>query len=129
MRADEDRLLRVWTPRILRGVLAASAVLLAAGLVVIGVTAPASYVVRYRALRGGAAPVHHVGISELVDEVGHGRGRALLVAGLLLLTLVPIGRVLFAVLVFLRERDWLFVALTGLVLTLLCVGVMLGRVG
>jgi uncharacterized membrane protein len=116
MRPDEDRLLRLWTPRILRGILGASAALLAAGLVVIGITAPASYVTRYHAVWSGRPPAHPVSVPEVVTDLVHGRWYALLGAGLLLITLVPIGRVAFTVVVVVRERDWLFVSLTVLVL-------------
>jgi len=125
----EDRLLRVWTPRILRGVLGASVAFLVAGLLVIAFTDPASYVARYHALQSGYGAVREVGLSELVHGAAHGEGTALLVAGLLLLTLVPIGRVAFTFVVFVVERDWVFAGITGLVLTLLGVGVLLGRMG
>lgn len=47
----------------------------------------------------------------------HGRG--LIQLGLLLLIATPIGRVVFSVLGFARERDWLYVAITLVVLALL----------
>ncbi|MGD0677596.1 MAG: DUF1634 domain-containing protein [Polyangiaceae bacterium] len=127
--ADEDRLLRVWTPRILRGALAASTVLLAVGLCVVAAKAPASYIAEYRALQQGRDSTPRENLSGLLGQLAHGQSRALLVAGLLMLTIVPIGRVAFTVVVFLRQRDWLFTALTALVLSLLVVGVVLGRIG
>ena len=129
MSTEDDRLLRVWTPRLLRGLLAASVALLVAGLVAIAWTDPAGYVARYRSLRGGPGSAPQGAVPSMLDEAVRGPGHALLVAGLLVLTLVPIGRVAFAVVFFLRERDWLFAALTAVVLGLLCVGVLLGRIG
>jgi uncharacterized membrane protein len=126
---DDDRVLRLWTPRILRGALFTSVAFLIAGLVSIAVTAPASYVARYRDLRAGGAPAPAESPLQLLREAAHGQGRALLVAGLLVLTLVPIGRVAFAFAVFLHQRDWPFVVLTALVLAILCVGILLGRIG
>jgi uncharacterized membrane protein len=126
---EEDRLLHDWTPRILRGALAASALLLLVGLCVIGATAPDAYVARFRALRHGATPENAERAWEVLRQALSGQGRAIVVCGLLVLTLVPIGRVAFCLLVFVRERDWLFSFLTALVLALLCLGVLLGRMG
>jgi hypothetical protein len=126
---EEDRELRIGTPRILRGALFASVALLVAGLCAIGGTAPESFVARYRALRRGEPPGPPEGLRQLLQGVVHAQGHALLVTGLLVLTMVPIGRVAFALVVFARQRDWPFVILTGLVLTLLCVGIFLGRMG
>ncbi len=49
--------------------------------------------------------------------------------GLLVLTLVPLGRVGFTFVLFLKDRDLAFTVLTATVLLLLVVGVLLGRVG
>jgi uncharacterized membrane protein len=129
MCTPDDRLLRTWTPRILRGALAASACLLVAGLCVIAATAPHEYVANYRALEHARGAAAAGPTSDVVHELARLPGNALLVAGLLVLTFVPIARVAFAALVFLRARDWLFFALTSLVLALLGLGVILGRGG
>jgi uncharacterized membrane protein len=126
---EEDRLLHDWTPRILRGALAASVILLVIGLCVIAATAPAGYAAEFQALRHGRAAHPPQGVAKTLREAWQGQGRAILLSGLLVLTLVPTGRVAFCLLVFLRERDWIFSTLTALVLGLLCVGVLLGRVG
>ena len=129
MGLEDDRLLRTWTPRILRGALVASGVLLVAGLCVIATTEPDLYVSSYRALEHARGSSAGDASSDVLHELAHQRGNALLIAGLLVLTLVPIARVAFAALVFLRARDWLFFALTTLVLALLSLGVVLGRMG
>jgi uncharacterized membrane protein len=130
MRAESgDGVLYVWTPRILRTALACGAALLVTGLCAMGATDPASYVAEYRALQHGQPLGHAIHVGQLLHQAVHGRGRALLVAGLLVLTLVPIGRVAFTVVVFALEHDWVFAGLTSLVLALLCVGVLLGQIG
>jgi uncharacterized membrane protein len=125
----EDRLLHDWTPRILRAALGCGAALLVAGLCFMGAMEPESYVAEYRALQRGQVSGRAIHLGQLIDRAVHGHGRALLVAGLLVLTLVPIGRVAFTVVVFVVERDWVFAALTSLVLALLCLGVVLGQIG
>lgn len=124
-----DRILTVWTPRILRGALAVSMVLLVAGLIAIAATEPGDYVARFHALRQAGALAVVERPSDLLRDALHGQPRALLLVGLLALTLVPIGRVAFCLVVFLRERDWMFSALTAIVLGLLFLGVFLGRMG
>ena len=49
--------------------------------------------------------------------------------GLMLLTMVPIARVTFTLLVFFREKDYPYVAMTGYVLVALILGAALGRIG
>jgi uncharacterized membrane protein len=47
------------------------------------------------------------------------QGRGIIQLGLLLLLLTPVARVLFSVLAFLRERDWLYVGVSSLVFLIL----------
>lgn len=122
-------MLCVWTPRILRGALAGATALLLFGLCLWGARDPRSYVAHYRALRGAPPARHAMDVAQVLRDAAHGQGRALLLVGLLLLTLVPIGRVAFSVVIFVLERDWIFATLTSVVLALLCLGVLLGRVG
>jgi uncharacterized membrane protein len=51
-----------------------------------------------------------------------GNGRDLIQLGLLLLIVTPIARVAVSVLVFLAEKDWLYVAFTIIVLAVLIYG-------
>lgn len=48
----------------------------------------------------------------------HGRG--LIQLGLLVLIATPVARVVFSVFAFLRQRDWVYVVVTVIVLGLLC---------
>ena len=47
--------------------------------------------------------------------------------GLLLLIALPIIRVALTIIIFLHERDWPFVVITGIVLTVLLSGIFLGK--
>ena len=126
---DEDRVLRVWTPIILRASVLTSAVLLILGLVAMALVTPGSYVARVHELqtRGRLAVKQDWGT--LAIEAIEGQPHAILMVGLLVLTLVPLGRVGFTFFLFLKERDLAFTLLTATVLLLLVIGVMLGRVG
>ena len=66
---------------------------------------------RLRAVLGGAV---------------HGDARAMIMCGVLLLIAVPFLRVLFAGVGYRRERDWLYVAVSAVVLAVL-VGSLLGH--
>ncbi len=53
-----------------------------------------------------------------------GSARSVIMLGVLLLILTPIVRVATTVLLFLRQRDWIFVACAGFVLTILVLGLV-----
>src|SRR5262249_40201441 len=57
------------------------------------------------------------------------RGRAITIAGLLLLIATPVLRVAVSVVAFIYERDYVFVVITMLVLTLLLLSFALGKAG
>ena len=84
------------------------------------------------ALRRSAA-----GSSDRQGKVGHccferireGNPHAVLTIGLFELTLVPLARVAFCFILFIKERDYTYVAFTAYVLAGLIVGVLVGSVG
>jgi uncharacterized membrane protein len=51
-------------------------------------------------------------------------GRGVIQLGLLVLIATPIARVLFSVVGFVRQRDWLYVSITAVVLALLAVSLI-----
>ncbi len=126
---DEDRILRVWTPIILRASVLTSAVLLTLGLAAMALLTPGSYVARVHAIQARGRVAVKEEWSTLAVEAIKGHPHAILMVGLLVLTLVPLGRVGFTFFLFLKQRDLAFTLLTATVLSLLIVGVMLGRVG
>jgi uncharacterized membrane protein len=58
----------------------------------------------------------------VLDGLGAGKPAAYIELGLLVLILTPIVRVAMTLLLFERQRDWTFVALSGAVLTVLVLG-------
>src|SRR6202166_1181663 len=105
---DEDRILREWTPILLRSILIASMITLILGLVLTYTFAPDYYVQRYDEVRQG----HLIGkekIGLLFDRVREGNPHAVLTIGLFVLTLVPLARVGFSFILFIRERDYTYV--------------------
>lgn len=127
--SDENRILREWTPVILRTVLIVAAVVLVSGLIVMTYRSPGFFVNRYREVQNGINLQDKEALSSLVVNATHGDSHAILTIGLVVLTLVPLGRVAFTFFLFLRERDRVFVLATAYVLTGLIVGVLLGRIG
>jgi uncharacterized membrane protein len=126
--ADEDRILRVWTPLLLRTILIAAVIVLLIGLLLAYTYAPDYYVQRYLAVQQN----HLLGKEKFAGLIARcltGQPHAVLTIGLFVLTLVPLARVAFCFLFFIKERDWTYVMLTAYVLIGLIVGVVVGRVG
>ena|SRR5579863_362499 len=125
---EENRILRVWTPVLLRTILIAAMVVLIAGLILNYTFAPDYYVDRYHAVEQG----HLIGKETLklfAARVREGNPHAVLTLGLFVLTLVPLARVAFCFILFIRKRDYTYVAFTAYVLAGLIVGVLVGSVG
>jgi Predicted membrane protein len=61
---------------------------------------------------------------QLRTQIVHGDGAALIQLGVLLLIATPVARVIFAVVAFLVERDWLYVAISLFVLVVLTFGLI-----
>lgn len=124
--ASQERERRVdqWIAGLLRGGVILSAALVFAGGVL--------YLVRH----SGPVPNYHVFQGEpaelrTIPGIFHAAsgisGRGLIQLGLLLLIATPIARVAFSVIVFLYERDWIYVMVTLIVLGLLCYSVFGGH--
>jgi uncharacterized membrane protein len=125
---EEDRILRIWTPFLLRSILIAAMLILVVGLVLTYTFAPDYYVDRYNAVAQG----HLIGkekVGLLAERIRQGNPHAVLTIGLFVLTLVPLARVAFCFILFIRERDYTYVALTAYVLAGLIVGVLAGSAG
>ena len=126
--SEEDSILRTWTPLLLRAILLLSSIIMTTGIAQSLVFAPGFYVRRFQAiqrgqLRGGETLV------QLIDGMRHGDSHGTMTIGLYVLTLVPLARVAFTFVLFLKERDFVYVTATAYVLAALIVGVMLGRIG
>jgi uncharacterized membrane protein len=126
--SKEDEILRQWTPLILRTVLIVSVTILVIGLLMIASSEPGFFVRRFHVAQHGRAPMLE-GWSQLGRAALAGDPHSILTIGLLVLTLVPLGRVAFTFVLFLIEKDRIFAFATAYVLAALIAGVMLGSVG
>jgi uncharacterized membrane protein len=128
MRAPEvetaSRELEIRLGNLLRaGVAAAGSVVLAGGVIYLmrhGHEAPA-----YHIFRGEPADLRTIG-GILTDSL-HLHGRGIIQLGLLMLIATPIARVGFAVYGFARQRDWMYVGIAALVLSLLLYGLLVSK--
>jgi uncharacterized membrane protein len=66
-------------------------------------------------------------VPQVIEGVLDGRGQAVIVVGLLLLVATPVLRVALSLIVFLHQRDRIYVAITSLVLVLLLLSFYLGQ--
>jgi uncharacterized membrane protein len=125
---EEDRILRVWTPVLLRTILIIAAAILLFGLFLMTTKSPEFYVSRFRAAQAG----HHVEQTTFAGMLAlamQGDPHSVMTLGLYVLTLVPLARVAFCFLLFIKERDYAFVGFTAYVLAGLILGIVLGRIG
>jgi uncharacterized membrane protein len=125
---EEDRILRTWTPLILRSVLMLSSIIMAVGIAQALAFAPGFYVRRFQAIQHGQLHARE-SLPQLLEAMRHGDPHGIMTIGLFLLTLVPLVRVAFTFFLFLKQRDFVYVTATAYVLAALVVGVMLGRIG
>lgn len=123
----EDVILRRVTPLVLRGGLMIAMMCIGLGLLR-WVVQPDEFVTQFRAITAGGHPRPFVWREELVS-VFRFRSRGLVLLGLLFLTATPLARVLLCAATFVRQRDRLFVLLTGCVIVLLGLAIVLGRIG
>ena len=124
---NEDRILRFWTPILLRTILIIAAVILIFGLILM-TSKPDFYVGRFHAAQADRF-AEKESFPELVVLAVHGDPHSVMTLGLYALTLVPLARVAFSLLLFLKERDYAYIGFTAYVLTGLIVGMLLGRMG
>jgi uncharacterized membrane protein len=68
-------------------------------------------------------------VPSVIRGLEHSQGRAIVMAGLLLLIATPVVRVAISVLAFVYQRDRTFVVITSVVLALLLTSFALGRGG
>ncbi len=68
-------------------------------------------------------------VPSVIQGLQHSQGRAIVMAGLLLLIATPVLRVAISVLAFVYQRDRTFVVITTVVLALLLTSFLLGRGG
>jgi uncharacterized membrane protein len=103
-------------------VLLRSGVLLAASLIFIGGIVYLSRhdlpTINYRVFQGEPQELRTVG--GILREAVKFHGRGFIQLGLLVLIATPVARVLFSVFAFVYEKDWTYVAITMIVLALLC---------
>lgn len=126
--ADEDRILRVWTPLLLRTILVVATIILLGGLVLMGTHSPGFYAQRYHIIQGGHVHEKQTFV-ELLQGAVEGDPHSVMTVGLFVLTLVPLARVAFCFLLFIKERDFAYVGFTAYVLAGLVFGMLLGRIG
>ena len=125
---EEDRILRVWTPILLRTILIAATVVLAGGLFLMATYAPGYYVQRFRAVQAGQVHTPET-FSQVISGTLARDPHSVMTLGLFILTLVPLARVAFCFLLFLKQRDYIYVAFTAYVLIALMAGMFLGKIG
>src|ERR1700737_179472 len=107
---------------VLRSGVLLAALVVAAGGVVVPPRGPGPP--QYRVFRGEPSSLRSV--HGIVVEAMHVRPDGIVQLGLLLLIATPIARVVFSVIGFVKQRDWLYVGITAAVLALLTCSLLSG---
>lgn len=111
-----DRRLEIFLGRLLRLGVSVAATVVVSGAI--------WYLVRH----GGESPqygrfrslaANRPGVVDILEGIGAGRARSLIQAGLLVLIATPIARVLFSLVAFALQRDWMYVGITAIVTAIL----------
>ena len=114
--ADEDKILRVWTPIILRTVLIAASIVLILGLFLMA-DRPDAYVDHFRRVQENARIKDYGTFADLLRRASNRDPRSIMTVGLMILTVVPLARVAFCLIFFIKDCNWAFVLFTAYVLT------------
>jgi uncharacterized membrane protein len=113
--AQEERLDQIMAVLLRNGVLLAAGLVFAGGIIfVMRHPMPAT---NYRVFQG--EPQELRTISGIIKEAAKFHGRGLIQLGLLVLIATPVARVVFSVFAFVYQKDWIYVAITLMVLALL----------
>jgi uncharacterized membrane protein len=104
------------------GVLMAAAVVTSGALVYLA--RRGSLAAEYQVFRGEPADLRSV--SGILMDARAFSGRGLIQLGLLLLIATPVARVVFSIIGFVRQRDWLYVWVASIVLLLLTISLLGG---
>ena len=115
--------MEIWISYVLRiGVLVAGAIILV-GVVLFVIRGPsgAEPTSLHQVLTGGALTVHP---GEIAHGVVSSDPIAIIQLGVLALVLTPMMRVAMTVVLFVAQREWLFVAITATVLVILVLGLI-----
>jgi uncharacterized membrane protein len=121
--AHEDAFAHI---EILLGKVLRIGVLMAASIIILGVIlffAREHGDVTYDQALGKGADIHSLSPGTIWNGLRHGSSRDVIFLGVLALILTPITRVAMTVWLFLRQRDWIFVACAGFVLIVLVLGI------
>lgn len=118
---DNDGALEIVLGRLLRfGVLVSAAIVGVGGLFLL--ISRGSWTPDFRTFHSTVSPLHSV--PGILREAFALRADGIVQTGLLVLIATPVLRVVFSLFGFARQRDWLYVALTLLVLSVLAVGLV-----
>jgi uncharacterized membrane protein len=107
------------------GVLTAALVVLAGGLVYLSRRATERAYDKYEVFQGEPADLRSP--YGIVADALAGSGRGIIQFGILLLIATPVARVLFSAFAFFRQRDWTYVVVSLLVLSILLYSLLNSR--
>lgn len=123
--AREDRAMEVWISYVLRGGVLIAAAIILLGVLLFLIHGPGAGGPQTRAeLTGKRGASVATSFGQVLNDARRLRPLGIIQLGLLALILTPMTRVAMTLALFLRQRDWIFVAITATVLTILVIGLI-----
>lgn len=113
--------MRIWISSILRLGVALSALLIVTGGVLFLIQHPREFI-SFKNFIGQPVRLRH--FETIFKEACQLRSRSVIQLGILVLIATPVIRVIFSLIEFLINRDWVFVAITAFVLLILFYSIM-----
>jgi uncharacterized membrane protein len=65
-------------------------------------------------------------VRDMLQDVSKGKGESVILLGIILLFLTPILRIIFSLIAFLFEKDYLYVGITLVVIGIICFSIFFG---
>lgn len=119
----QDRDVEIVLGNLLRwGVIISSVVVLTGGIIFL--LSNGNSIPDYHSFLGLVMPFHS--LSAVLKGIAEGNGQAIIQAGIILLIATPIARILFSIIGFIRERDWLYILIASIVLAIIMTSMLLG---
>jgi uncharacterized membrane protein len=117
--------MEMWISRVLRVGVITSAIIILTGVVIFLVhgPGPAEAHSKNELLAGGGSQIS-TSLHSIAHGVAHGDAYSIIELGLLVLILTPTVRVAMTAVLFIRQQDWIFVAITSVVLFILVLGLI-----
>jgi uncharacterized membrane protein len=119
---DDEKIEMILSNLLRWGVIVSSVVVLTGGIVYL--LNNGNKVPQYHTFQGLLKPFHN--LREVVNGTLKGKGQAIIQLGVAMLIATPVARIVFSIVGFAKEKDWLYIFISFIVLGIIVTSVVLG---